>query len=152
MALPSGIARLYRESAPAALVLFLWALPARGIFQPLGEVFVLAGSAMVLLYVGVRGVALAESNVAREPPDTAGEHLRENAYVAAAAAGWLLASTLVHARTYLVPHHLSVAPVRYGLDAASVGLAGGGVAAVLLYAVAAGVSRLRGEPATDRTA
>lgn len=156
MALPSGIARLYRESAPAALVLFLWALPSTDAFGAVDGALLLAGAAMALLYVVNRGLSLAGELAVRPAPEKASEHVRENLHVAGAAAGWLLASVVVSvvadASSHALPAALrSARLLEHVLGAVAFGLAGGGVATVLLYAVAAGVSRRRDEPATDTT-
>jgi hypothetical protein len=143
MASAVPIARLLRESAPAAVVLLLWAVVAGILPRDVAGNARLAGVVMALLYVVVRGVHLAGTiEVGRQPTDPR-DLLAENLGVAVAAGAWFLAGVFVAAlRPFVERYHLHlientvVVPLSFALGTT-------GVATVVLYAIAAGLPRVR---------
>ncbi|MFB6170239.1 MAG: hypothetical protein ABEJ06_03745 [Haloarculaceae archaeon] len=141
-----GVRRLYGESLPVAVALSFWVVlswfgGAPGVARGLR----LAGVVMALLYVVVRGRAIARSQPPTpQPTDVAGV-LSENLRVLAAAGGWFLAALVAalvdpYWRVVGLPG-LFASPV----DSLVFVLSGTGVGTVLLYALAVGLPRLRSE-------
>jgi hypothetical protein len=143
--------RLVAETVPVAAVLLFWVVVSW--IAPLPTVssgLRLAGVVMALLYVGVRGASLARTTpVATQPVAVAGV-VRENARVLLAAGTWFLAAGVLQALDPL--WDLAGLPGAFTSPADSLAFVatGTGVAAVVLYAVAVGVARVRGDASSDR--
>jgi hypothetical protein len=143
------IARLLRESAPAAVVLLLWAVVAAILPATVAGSVRLAGGVMALLYVVVRGVHLADTiDVGRQPTDTR-DLLVENLGVAVAAGAWFLAGVVVTALEPLA-HVLHVHLLDSIVGPLAFAFGTTGVATVVLYAIAAGLPRLRQARSEER--
>lgn len=141
--------RLLEESVPAAVVLLFWVVLSWFGRPPVETGLRYAGVAMVLLYVGVRGAALAESLSPPPLPEDPEDVLRENARVAVPAGAWFLAALLVYVVEGL--WNLLGVPGAFTSPADSLAfvLTGAGVATVLLYAVAVGLARVRDAETSD---
>lgn len=135
--------RLLREGAPVAVILLFWVVLSSFVRSDIGSGLLRAGGIMALLYTLLRGIAIAETaHVTTQPTDVEGI-LRENATVAVPAGAWFLAAHLIH----VVENFWD----RFGIpgvgtspaNALSYVFIGTGVAVVLLYAVAVGISRIR---------
>lgn len=136
--------QLLEESAPVAVILTFWAVPASLVSNTPSETgLLLAGITMALLYVGSRGLALRRDCEPSERPTDWDETLQENARVALPAGVWFLAAFVLVwigrqllLLTYRVTglYVVDVVPV----EAFAFALAGAGLAVVLLYAIAIG--------------
>ncbi|WP_137285995.1 hypothetical protein [Halorussus salinisoli] len=134
--------RMAAEAVPVAAILLFWNLLA-GIaqFQNVGGTVATAGVVMAALYVAVRGVSLS----AEVLPPTVGDTkavLYENASIAVPAGAWFVAAMVVGA----IEAH--VYEFTWLISSVETALAGGGLAVVGLYAVAAGYRTLDGASAT----
>lgn len=135
--------QLLRESAPVAAILLFWVVLSSFVRSVIATGLLRAGVVMALLYVVVRGVALARSRPPTPRPDDVESVLRENARVALPAGVWFLAAKLVYVVESLwdafgIPG-LGTSPEE-GLAFVFVGT---GVSVVLLYAIAVGLPRVR---------
>lgn len=144
MVSPLDTRRLLRESAPVAVILLFWVVLS-SIAQPVIATGLLrAGIIMALLYIVVRGVTLAQTHPATSSPDDLEGILRENVRVAIPAGIWFLATHLV----FFIEHVWDMFGIPGVATSPANGIAyiftGAGVAAVLLYAIAVGLPRIRG--------
>lgn len=129
--------RLLRESAPVAVILLFWNVLSELFAPNISSGLFWAGIVMTLLYVVVRGVALAESTPAASRPDDLQAVLAENVRVALTAGVWFLAAELL----YLARSALAFST----MDLLALACSGAGVGVVALYALAVGIPRVRDE-------
>ena len=141
---------ILRESAPIAGIFFLWWVPFgvtvtlphhvaidRDLVSIIATTIQLASLVMVALYVGARSSTLSETyslapQATASQPNPIDDWLRENLHVGAVAGLWFAGGLLVLA-IELLPDTLAYA------------FTGTGVATVVLYALAVGIPRVRGE-------
>jgi len=143
---PLSPRRLLCDSLPIPLILLVWVLPGRYLGRGTGQALFVAGLAMAVLYVVVRGAGLSSRcRTAVEPADPL-DVLEENVRVPAVAAVWFVAAQVLW---YAFSSPLGVLPDlrRFGgFDAVILALNGAGAGTVLLYAVAVGRARFAADP------
>lgn len=138
--------RLFRESRPVAGILLFWVVVSWIGTEPgITTSLRLAGVVMALLYVGVRGVELAQTHPPTPLPTNVSDLLRENARVLSAAGIWFLPAVLL---AFLEPYWEEIGLLRLfmsPLESLAFVFTGTGVTTVILYAIVTGVSRADGD-------
>lgn len=129
---PAESLRLFEESLPVFVVVFLWAFLAEFALPGLRSELRTAGIVMALLYVVVRGSAIGRRGEAPDLPESVVETLRDNVRALVPALPWFL---LVFALGVVEPY--TGGPLFLVYVAATTG-----VLTVLLYAVTFGSARL----------
>lgn len=138
--------RLLRESAPLAAVVGFWVIFSWfGRDPDIATGIRYAGVVMGLLYAVVRGVRLADTTSPTPVLDGPADLLRENTRVAVPAGLWFLAAALSGFVAELWNQYVGVGLFVSPVQSLSFVLTVTGVLTVVLYAVAVGSSRIRGE-------
>lgn len=143
MVLPLDSRRLVLESAPVAVILLFWISISSFVRPVIATGLLRAGVIMALLYTVVRGLRIAKIQPLTDQPADIEGILRENVRVALPAGIWFLSAHAI----FVVEHIWDTFGIPGLFTSPAEGLAfvftGTGVASVLLYAIAIGVSRVR---------
>lgn len=132
------------------MILLFWVGIASFVRPVIATGLLRAGIIMALLYTVARGLEIATTQPSTDQPTDVEGILRENVRAALPTGVWFL---LAHA-VFIVEHVWDTFGIPGGGTSPAEELAfvfvGAGVAAVLLYAVSAGVPRIRATPVTRR--
>lgn len=134
--------RLLRESIPVAAILSFWLFFGRFVHPIIANGLLRAGVVMALLYTVGRGISLTQAVQSTAQTRDIRDTIKENIHVAIPAGAWFLVAALVYQvedfwNTFALPG-LDTSPADY----IALVFTGAGVAVVLLYAIATGLSRL----------
>lgn len=145
MVSPVDTRRLLHESAPVAVILLFWVCLSSFVRPTIAAGLLRAGMIMALLYTVVCGVRLARAQPPTPQPSDLEGILRENVRILLPAGAWFLVAQLV----YLIEHMWDLLGIPGWDTSPAEGLSfvfiGTGVAVVLLYAIAIGLPRVRGQ-------
>ncbi|WP_090623347.1 hypothetical protein [Natrinema salaciae] len=144
MTSPFDTRDLLQESTPVAIILLFWVVLSSIVTHSIANGLLRAGVIMALLYTIVRGVTLARTHQPTPQPDGLEGVLRENVKVALPAGVWFLAAHIVYSIETLWNSLGIPVSVTFLAETLSFIFIGAGVAVVLLYAIAVGLPRVRG--------